>query len=112
MTWNPNWVEIKQEFAKKEEVNDRPDLVTRFFRAKLEALKKELFKKEIVCLVAAFVYAIGFQKKGLPHVNLLFILKSYATLVSLDDFDSKQYIYIYIYCTLFPLLRFCHIGFF
>ena len=88
MTCNPNWIEIKRELAKNEEVQYRPDLVARVFRAKVEMLKNELFKKEIFGEVAAFVYVIEFQKRGLPHAHVLIILKSHAKLVSVDDFDK------------------------
>ena len=45
MTCNPNWIEIKRELAKNEEVQNRPDLVAHVFRAKVEMLKNELFRK-------------------------------------------------------------------
>ena len=40
ITCNTNWVEIQQELAEGELAQDRPDLVSRIFRAKLFALKK------------------------------------------------------------------------
>ncbi|KAH7512984.1 hypothetical protein FEM48_Zijuj12G0148300 [Ziziphus jujuba var. spinosa] len=76
MTCNPNWIEIKQELIKNEEAQNRPDLVSRVFRAKLEELKKDLFKDEIFGPVAAHVHVIEFQKRGLPHAHILIILKS------------------------------------
>ena len=45
ITCNPNWLEIKQELGNNDEVQNRPDLVVRIFRAKLEELKIDLFKK-------------------------------------------------------------------
>lgn len=39
ITCNPNWLEIKQELGYNDEVQNRPDLVARIFRAKLEELK-------------------------------------------------------------------------
>ncbi|XP_060676004.1 uncharacterized protein LOC125421033 [Ziziphus jujuba] len=57
MTCNPNWIEIKQELIKNEEAQNRPDLVSRVFRAKLEELKKDLFKDEICGPVAAHVHS-------------------------------------------------------
>ena len=80
MTCNLNWIEIKRELAKNEEVQNRPDLVARVFRAKIEMLKNELFRKEIFGEVAAFVYVIEFQKRGLPHAHVLIILKSHIFL--------------------------------
>nr|GFA87080.1 ATP-dependent DNA helicase PIF1 [Tanacetum cinerariifolium] len=42
MTCNPNWQEIKTELLHGQTAADRPDLVARVFRAKLEDLKKML----------------------------------------------------------------------
>lgn len=47
ITYNPNWPEIKQELGAIDLVQDRLDLVTRIFRAKLEELKDYLFKKQV-----------------------------------------------------------------
>ncbi|KAL5556293.1 hypothetical protein UlMin_038529 [Ulmus minor] len=47
ITCNPNWPEIKQELGNNDEIQNRPDLVVRIFKAKLEELKIDLFKKQI-----------------------------------------------------------------
>lgn len=60
MTCNPNWLEIKQNMAIYEEIENRPDLVARVFRSKLEELNLELFKKKIFGSVVASVYIIEF----------------------------------------------------
>ena len=60
ITCNPNWCEIKQKLKTHEETKNRLDLVVRIFRAKLEELNDELFKKQIFGLVAAYVYVIEF----------------------------------------------------
>ena len=53
---------------------DRPDIVTRVFHAKQQALLKKIhagyFGK-----VAGFVYTIEYQKRGLPHMHLLIFLE-------------------------------------
>ena len=54
---------------------DRPDLVSRVFRAKLEAMKKKLLKNDILGKVPAYVYVVEFQKRGLPHAHFLLIMK-------------------------------------
>jgi len=46
ITCNPNWPEIKQELQMNDEVQNRPDLIVRIFRAKLEELKQDLYKKK------------------------------------------------------------------
>lgn len=76
ITCNPNWPEIKQELGPTDLTQDRPDLLSRIFRAKLEELKNDLLKKQILGPVAAYVYVIEFQKRGLPHAHFLLIFKS------------------------------------
>ncbi|XP_027181704.1 uncharacterized protein LOC113780084 [Coffea eugenioides] len=69
------WKEIQDNIKYGEEAEDRPDLVSRVFRAKLELLKAEITKKKIFGEVATCVYVIEFQKRGLPHAHMLIILK-------------------------------------
>ncbi|KAG7957667.1 hypothetical protein I3843_11G187300 [Carya illinoinensis] len=47
MTCNPNWEEILEQLNPHEEVQNRLDLIARIFRAKLEELKIDMFKREI-----------------------------------------------------------------
>ena len=75
MTCNPNWNEIRNELYPGQSAQDRPDLVTRVFRAKLEAMKKKLLKNDILGKVQAYVYVVEFQKRGLPHAHFLLIMK-------------------------------------
>ena len=72
---NTEWIEIQQELHPGQTPQDRPDLVTRVFRAKLQNLKDEIFKKEIFGIFVAHVFVVEFQKRGLPHIHLLLILK-------------------------------------
>jgi hypothetical protein len=53
----------------RQTAQDRPDLIDRVFRAKLEELKHVLLKKDILGKVCAHVYAVEFQKRGLPHAH-------------------------------------------
>ncbi|XP_021761819.1 uncharacterized protein LOC110726658 [Chenopodium quinoa] len=87
ITCNANWPEIKNELATGETAQDRPDLVARIFRAKVLALKKEIMEKKVFGEVAAMVYVIEFQKRGLPHAHFLIILKPKYKLKSPDDYD-------------------------
>ncbi|XP_074271087.1 uncharacterized protein LOC141595011 [Silene latifolia] len=88
MTCNANWPEIKDQLASGEEAQNRPDLVARVFRAKLLALKKQIVEKQIFGEVAAYVYVVEFQKRGLPHVHFLIILKDGYRLKCPADFDK------------------------
>ena len=53
MTCNPNWDEIRRELYPGPTPQDRPDLVTRVFRAKLEELKRSLLEDHILGEVQA-----------------------------------------------------------
>ncbi|KAG2705150.1 hypothetical protein I3760_05G039200 [Carya illinoinensis] len=88
MTCNPSWKEILDELKPHEEVQNRPDLITRIFKAKLEDLKNELFKREIFGKVAAYVYTIEHKKRGLPHVHFLIILQKDWQIYAPESFDE------------------------
>lgn len=67
MTCNPSWPEIKHHMLSTDEAQNRPDLVSRVFRAKIEELKVDILKRYIFGKVAAFMYAIEL-------ISLLFLL--------------------------------------
>ncbi|GJZ19453.1 hypothetical protein Tco_0556043 [Tanacetum coccineum] len=56
MTCNPNWPEIMENLYEGQTTQDRSDLVTRVFRAKLEYLKHQLFTKHILGIVASIYF--------------------------------------------------------
>nr|XP_027076087.1 uncharacterized protein LOC113699936 [Coffea arabica] len=98
------WKEIQENLKYGESAQERPDLVSRVFRAKFEMLKAEILKKKIFGEVAACVHVIEFQKRGLPHAHILLILKpeykllspeAYDRIVSAEipDPDSQKYLY-------------------
>ncbi|KAG6705369.1 hypothetical protein I3842_07G176100 [Carya illinoinensis] len=88
MTYNPNWEEILEQLSPHEEVQNCPDLIARIFRAKLEELKIDLFKREIFGKVAAYVYTIEYKKRGLPHVHFLIILQKDWRIYAPETFDE------------------------
>ncbi|XP_049382812.1 uncharacterized protein LOC125847172 [Solanum stenotomum] len=88
MTCNPKWTEIQDELYEGQVVQDRPDMVTRVFREKLQDLKDQIFKKEIFGPIAGHVFVIEFQKRGLPHIHLLLILKEGHKIRSADQYDK------------------------
>lgn len=87
MTCNPDWKEISDKLYVGQRAQDRPDLTSRVFRARLQDLKDQLFKKEIFGKVDAHVQVIEFQKRGLPHAHMLIILKSEYKITTPDQFD-------------------------
>ncbi|XP_062208999.1 uncharacterized protein LOC133910713 [Phragmites australis] len=87
MTCNPNWDEITRELYPSQIPQDRPDLVVRVFRAKLEELKKQLLDKHMLGKVKAYVYVVEFQKRGLPHAHFLLIMKGRYKLTCPEQYD-------------------------
>ena len=59
-TCNPAWSEIKDQLGHHEEGQNRPNLIAKVFRAKIEELKLDLIKKNIFGAAAAHVYVIEF----------------------------------------------------
>lgn len=90
MTCNPNWSEIKDNLWPGQQPSDRPDLVCRIFNIKLKALLEDITKNGVFGIVIAFVYTIEFQKRGLPHAHMLFILHN------ADKIDTAEKIDRYI----------------
>nr|GEV53035.1 hypothetical protein [Tanacetum cinerariifolium] len=62
MTCNPNWPEIVKNLYEGQTAQDRPDPVTKVFRAKIKYLKHQLFTKHILGVVSLHIYVIEFQK--------------------------------------------------
>ena len=73
MTANPNWSEITSALHGTN-VTNRPDIVARVFRAKLNALRVELYRDSIFGCAVAHLDVVEFQKRGLPHAHILVIL--------------------------------------
>ncbi|XP_017181009.2 uncharacterized protein [Malus domestica] len=87
MTCNPSWEEIKSELLAGQTPQDRPDLLTRVFRAKLEQLKEDIIENGVLGSVVAYAYVIEFQKRGLPHVHMLVVLDENDKINNPDEYD-------------------------
>lgn len=93
MTCNPSWKEITDNLMPGERADDRPDLVSRVFKAKLEELKDDIIKKKLFGEVVAYVYAIEYKKRGLHHVHWVIILQDHHKILSplvYDEFISAE----------------------
>jgi len=86
-TCNPKWKEITNALLLGQTAKDRPDLVTRVFNLKLDALLKDI-KDGVFDNVIAKIWVIEFQKRGLPHVHILLILDEMSKLRTAEDYDS------------------------
>ena len=73
-TCNPRWDEIALELKPGQTAHDRPDLISRVFNLKKKQLLKDILDGMIFGHVQAHVHTIEFQKRGLPHCHMLFIL--------------------------------------
>ena len=67
---------------------DRPDIVARVFNIKKDHLIDLIMKQNYFGEVAAYVYVIEFQKRGLPHVHMLINLKNNSKKHATEDIDE------------------------
>ncbi|KAL6550513.1 hypothetical protein OROMI_021001 [Orobanche minor] len=93
-TCNPKWPEITRFVESKGlRPEDRPDVLSRIFKLKLDQLIKDLKTESIFGKAIGVVYTIEFQKRGLPHAHiLLWIDRADRNMSanSIDDFISAE----------------------
>ena len=53
---------------------DRPDIISRVFKIKLDNILSIIKSGEIFGIVIVDLYVVEFQKRGLPHCQFLFWL--------------------------------------
>lgn len=87
-TCNPSWPEIQNELLYGQTAADRPDLCSRVFHLKFKQLIKDITKDHILGVVIGYVGVIEFQKRGLPHAHMLFIVRSEDKPRTTQDFDK------------------------
>ncbi|XP_052619873.1 uncharacterized protein LOC111878714 [Lactuca sativa] len=89
ITCNPKWPEIKR-FLKDTNLKpeDRPDILCRIFKIKLDAMIKDLREKKLFGKVKGVVYTIEFQKRGLPHSHICLFLHSDDKLRTVEQIDN------------------------
>jgi hypothetical protein len=88
MTANPAWPEVQTEFLQNDQTaSDRPDLVVRVFKAKLQSLIKDITQGALG-QINAYLYTIEFQKRGLPHAHIIVFLKPQTKLCTSEDINS------------------------
>jgi hypothetical protein len=92
-TANPSWKEITDSLLPGQNASDRPDIVSRVFHLKLKLLMKVL-NDGLLGKSVAFCSTIEFQKRGLPHVHILFITEAAytpRTPEAVDDVISAEF---------------------
>ncbi|XP_021992293.1 uncharacterized protein LOC110889094 [Helianthus annuus] len=94
VTCNPKWPEIKR-FLNNTNLSpeDRPDILSRLFKIKLNALIKDLKDNSIFGKVSAVVYTVEFQKRGLPHAHICLFMHpdhKFPTVEHIDPLISAE----------------------
>ena len=85
MTANPRWPEVLASLPYQQSPSDRYDVVARVFKAKLDQLLKDV-KNGMLGVQVSCVYAIEFQKRGLPHAHIV------VTLADVDRPRTSEHI--------------------
>ena len=75
MTANTKWPEILEALEPGQTAADRPDLVCRVFKMKVDELLKDILIRDIFGKVAGYAWTIEYQKRSLPHLHCLVILR-------------------------------------
>ena len=87
-TTNPAWPEIKKYINPGMSAQDRPDIVSRVFKLKLEQLMRDIRYGEIFGKVCALIHTIEYQKRGLPHAHILVTIQEEDKCRSADELDD------------------------
>ncbi|XP_012850131.1 PREDICTED: uncharacterized protein LOC105969906 [Erythranthe guttata] len=85
---NPQWPEIQRVLNDTSlRSEDRPDILCRIFKMKLDSLMTDFKKGHIFGRIRAHVCTIEFQKRGLPHAHILLWLDNDAKPKCSADID-------------------------
>lgn len=88
-TCNPMWPEIQRELIPNvQTAQDRHDLIARVFNMKLKALLHDVVERGCLGRGVSRVHTIEFQKRGLPHAHMLFIIHADDRPRTADDVDA------------------------
>jgi hypothetical protein len=87
ITCNQNWPEIQENLKPGQTAADRPDIVSRVFQLRSNAILKDITKNNCLGNVKSYCYTIEFQKRGLPHIHLLVIFDDDSKLTQPNQID-------------------------
>ncbi|XP_072087202.1 uncharacterized protein [Arachis hypogaea] len=89
MICNPEWDEIKREVTSIGlKAEDRPDILCRVFKIKLDGLINDLKEGKIFGKILGYVCTVEFQKRGLPHAHILLFMSNEFKPQTPDDIDK------------------------
>ncbi|XP_020978043.1 uncharacterized protein LOC107636230 [Arachis ipaensis] len=88
-TCNLQWDKI-QRYCRMHKVKpeDRPDMICRLFKVKVDMMIKDLRYNKLFGTTKAVIYTIEFQKRGLPHAHILLFLHEQDKYPTLADIDK------------------------
>jgi hypothetical protein len=87
-TCNPKWPEIKYSLIENQDPQDRPDIIARVFFQRFKKFIERFTKDHIFGELAAWIWVIEFQKRGLPHAHCLFTLKQEYKIRNIETLDK------------------------
>ncbi|XP_056855468.1 uncharacterized protein LOC108807616 [Raphanus sativus] len=88
-TCNPKWPEITRYVQpRKLTPDDRPEILCRIFKVKLDRLMSDLTEKNLLGKTVASMYTVEFQKRGLPHAHILLFMHPKYKFPKTDDIDK------------------------
>ncbi|KAG7578528.1 Nucleic acid-binding OB-fold [Arabidopsis thaliana x Arabidopsis arenosa] len=68
--------------------DDRPDIISRIFKMKLDNLMYDLTTKKLLGKTVSAMYTIEFQKRGLPHAHILLFMHATSKFATAEDIDK------------------------
>ncbi|XP_045023162.1 uncharacterized protein LOC123467195 [Daphnia magna] len=87
-TCNPKWREITANIPSHLSAPDRPDIVARVFQQKKSELVNDIEKRQMLGFATARIQVIEFQKRGLPHCQMLIWIDERDAPATAEDVDA------------------------
>ncbi|GJW19265.1 hypothetical protein Tco_0026701 [Tanacetum coccineum] len=89
ITCNPNWQEIARYMQEhKLSSTDRPNVLLRVFKMKLDQLMKDIRELWLFGCIKAVVYTVEFQKRGLSHAHICLFLHKNNKVPNVEHIDK------------------------
>ena len=90
-TLDTGCMEVKMYLKNGQQCYDRPDVLNRVFHAKYTDIIKDITKNEIFGKCNGYVSSVEFQKRGAPHVHIIFWLDNFhMTPHNIDNIVSAE----------------------
>jgi hypothetical protein len=90
LTWNPNWEEIQTLLLPGQQSIHHHDITARVFRQTLKALTDLIVKQSVFGNTLCWLYSIEWQKRGLPHAQILIWLEDKIRSEEIDQIISAE----------------------